>query len=106
MQTMQKAKSLWRSNGRKFMSVFCAVLMLAMMCVTAFAAEGTSDAVSPEAAASQVFGIISSQMNMTTILSVLGVALLASLGLVLGWWAIRKVYAMLLKAFTKGRGGA
>lgn len=103
---MQKVKSLWQRNGRKIMSVFCAVLMLAMGCVTAFAAEGTSDAVSPESAASQVFGILSGQMNMTTILAVIGVALLACLSMVLGWWAIRKVYSMLLRAFTKGRGGA
>lgn len=106
MQVVKKVQSFGRVYGRKFMCLFCVVLMLVLGCVTAFAAEGTSDAVTPSGAATQVFDIVKTQMNMTTILSVLGVALLAALGMVLGWWAIRKVYSMLLRAFTKGRGGA
>lgn len=107
-ESMKKVKAFWRKNRRKVMSVICAVMVLVMSCVTAFAVDtsGTADPVSPDGAAKQVFDIVKTQMNLTTILSVLGVALLAALGMVLGWWAIRKVYRMLLNAFTKGKGGA
>lgn len=101
---MKKVKAFWLKNRRKVMSVICAIMVLMMSCVTAFAAtEGVTDAVTPEAAARQVFTIMSSQMNLTTILSVIGVALLAVIGLVLGWWAIRKVSRMIMSAFKKGK---
>lgn len=105
---MTKVKSFWLANRKKVMSVILSVMIFVMGCFSCFAAEtaGTGDAVSPDQAAKQVFDIVKTQMNLTTILAVLGVALLAALGMVLGWWAIRKVYAMLLKAFTKGKGGA
>lgn len=103
-ESMKKVKAFWRKNRRKVMSVICAVMVLVMSCVTAFAAgEAVSDAVTPDAAARQVFTTLSGTMNLTTILSVIGVALLAVVGLVAGWWAIRKVTRMIFSAFKKGK---
>lgn len=103
-ESMKKVKAFWLKNRRKVMSVICAVMVLVMSCVTAFAVdEAVSDAVTPDAAARQVFSTLSGTMNLTTILSVIGVALLAVVGLVAGWWAIRKVTRMIFSAFKKGK---
>ncbi len=89
---------------KAFTMCMCMALTLCMMAPACFAVDGaTVTDVSPEDAATQVFGFISEQLNFTTILSVLGVVIGAALAMVLGWWAIRKIGSALMKAFKSGK---
>ena len=79
----------------------CAVVMcMTMLAPAAFAVDET--VISASDAATQVVGFLSPNLNLTTVLSVIGIGLTASLGLFVGWWAARKVTAMVIKAF-KGK---
>lgn len=80
---------------------FAVVMCMTMLAPAAFAEDVTQ--MSPDAAATEVFGMLTQQINFTTILSVIGVALGAALAIFLGWWAIRKVSGMVLNAFKKGK---
>lgn len=80
---------------------FAVVMCMTMLAPAAFAEDVTQMA--PDAAATEVFGMLTQQINFTTILSVIGVALAASVGIFLGWWAIRKVSGMVFTAFRKGK---
>lgn len=55
------------------------------------------DAVKP------ILDAVTSQINVTTIVAVLGGALAASIGLAFFWWAGRKLLSMLMAAFKKGK---
>ena len=84
--------------------LMCMMICCSMFCLSAFAADGvpTSEP-TPSEAATQVFETIHAQLNFTTILSVIAVALSAALSIYLGWWAIRKVSRMVFGAFERGR---
>ena len=94
------------ATNPKVKKVGALVMSLMMCCVMlvpmASAAETTSEP-TPSEAATQVFEAIHSQLNFTTILSVISVALGAALTIYLGWWAIRKVSRMVFGAFERGR---
>lgn len=92
----------------KLKKVICGVgavvMCMTMLAPAAFATDGTGTTqMAPDAAATEVFGMLTEQINFTTILSVIGVALGAALAIFLGWWAIRKVSGMVLNAFKKGK---
>lgn len=97
-------KYVQKSKSKKFFAVAMAICVMAMSAVTCFAADGepVSD-ISPDQAATQVFGMMAEQLNFTTILAVLGVVIGAALAMVLGWWAIRKIAGALMKAFKSGK---
>lgn len=99
-----KLKSKFKSSkaGKLIAGAAVAAISAVTTVVSAFAEEPVSD-VAPQAAAQQIFGFMSKQLNFTTILSVLGVVIGAALAMVLGWWAIRKISRALMKAFTKGK---
>lgn len=81
--------------------LMCIMICCCMFCLSAFAADVTEP--TPSEAATQVFETIHAQLNFTTILSVIAVALSAALSIYLGWWAIRKVSRMVFGAFERGR---
>ena len=88
---------------KKFGALFmCMMICCSMFCVSAFAADAVTEP-TPSEAATQVFETIHAQLNFTTILSVIAVALSAALSIYLGWWAIRKVSRMVFGAFERGR---
>lgn len=80
----------------------CMALMACVMIPFASAADATSEP-TPAEAATQIFSAIHAELNFTTILSVLAVAVGAALSIFLGWWAIRKVTRMVMSAFSKGK---
>ena len=84
--------------GALVMSLMMCCVMLVPMASAADVSEPT-----PSEAATQVFDAIHAQLNFTTILSVISVALGAALTIYLGWWAIRKVSRMVFGAFERGR---
>lgn len=102
---MSKIRSMIQgSKAKKILAVVFALCIMAISCVTCFAADGeTVTDISPDSAAKQVFGMMAEQLNFTTILAVLGVVIGAALAMVLGWWAIRKIAGALMKAFKSGK---
>lgn len=49
-----------------------------------------------------VLEVLQSQVSVTTIVSVLGIAAGAAVGLAFMWWGVRKLVSVLMKAFKKG----
>lgn len=45
------------------------------------------------------------QISVSTVVEVLAVGVGASIGLVFMWWGARKLIAILMKAFRKGKAG-
>lgn len=101
-------KVMQKLQNSKLKKVFAVCMCLLVCCSSlvpmAFAADGTavSDP-TPKEAATQIFDSIYAELNFTTILSVLGVAIGAALAVFLGWWSIRKVTRMVMNAFSKGK---
>lgn len=98
LQKNPKAKKLLAGT-------FAVVMCMTMLAPAAFA-EGESTAISASDAATQVLGFITADLNFGTILSVIGIGFGASVGIFLGWWAVRKVVSMLVRAFKKAKLGA
>ncbi len=92
LQKNPKAKKLLAGT-------FAVVMCMTMLAPAAFA-EG--EVVSASDAATQVVGFLTGDLTLTTILSVIGIGLGASVGLFIGWWAIRKIVKMVVRAF-KGK---
>lgn len=46
---------------------------------------------------------LQAQISVSTIVEVLGVGATAAIGMVFMWWGVRKLAAMLMAAFRKGR---
>lgn len=85
---------------------FAIVMCMTILAPAALAVDGIATTeMAPEAAATEVFGMLTQQINLTTILSVIGVALGAALAIFLGWWAIRKITGIVMRAFSKGKVG-
>lgn len=102
---MSKIRSMIQdSKAKKILAVGFALCIMAISCVTCFAADGeTVTDVAPDEAARQIFTVMAEQLNFTTILGVLAVVIGAALAMVLGWWAIRKIAGALMKAFKSGK---
>lgn len=72
-----------------------AILMCMMICCAtlipmAFAASDMT----PNEAATSIFNTVSETVNVSAVVGVIGIALVASLGLFFAWWGIRKVIRM------------
>lgn len=84
-------------------------LMCSAVVVAAVSAIGASAEVSAPASADIVAGVeqvttaVTSQFNITTIASIIGVVLAGCVGLFLFWWGARKVVRMIASAFKKGK---
>lgn len=50
-----------------------------------------------------VLTTLQSQISVSTIVSVLAIAAGAAVGLAFMWWGVRKLTAVLMKAFKKGK---
>lgn len=81
----------------------CMLICGAMLIPAAFAADGITTDMTPEEAATDIFGRLYQLITVQMIVSVIGIALAASVGIFLAWWAIRKVTRMVIQAFSKGK---
>lgn len=52
-----------------------------------------------------VLDAVTSQLSVSTIIEVLGIAAGAAVGLVFMWWGVRKLIGVLMNAFRKGKLG-
>lgn len=50
-----------------------------------------------------VLEAVTAQINVQSIVAVLGVAAGAAVGFVFMWWGVRKLISVVMKAVTKGR---
>lgn len=84
-----------------FVLAMCLAVCMCMFCVFASATEaGTIN--TPVEAGEAFFDILSEQINLTTIIGIIGISAASCLGIYLGVFAIRKVGSAALRAL-KGR---
>ena len=85
-----------KKSVKKLFAIGAAFMVLCSMFVTsAFAVDGSASAdMSAKEAATEIFNAVSQTINVATIVEVIGIALVACLGLFFAWWGIRKVIRM------------
>lgn len=95
-------KKIFKSKAfKKVFGICAAVVSAVMMALPASAAD--VDASAAVSAVSSAFGDVTSVINVTNILSAIGIALGASVVLFFFWWGLRKVIRMVMSAFKKGK---
>lgn len=98
----EKLQKMTGKKSVKILFVIGAVFMVlcSMFVTSAFAVDGTTGDMSAQDAAETIFETISHQINVSTIVSVIGIALAVGLGLYFAWWGIRKVSAMVRRGLN------
>lgn len=88
---VQKAAS--NLKLKKKLAVLACALIICTMMVPLVGAETVSEVAvnSPAEAGSALFDMLSEQINLTTIVTIIGISLGSCLGIYLGMFAIRKV---------------
>ena len=82
--------------------MMCLAMCLCMFCVFASAEGEVATINTPVEAGEAFFDIVSEQINLTTIIGIIGISAASCLGIYLGVFAIRKVGSAALRAL-KGR---
>ena len=97
-------KAVSNPKLKKKLAVLCCALMMCTMMVPLVGAETVSQvaANTPAEAGKAVFDIVSDQINISTIVTIIGISLGSCVGIYLGIFAIRKVGAA-LKGALKGK---
>lgn len=88
---------------KKALALFACIAVMCCMAVPAFAAEGDPDPSVAVSAISSAFSDVTSVINISNILSAIGIALGAAVLLFFFWWGLRKVIRMVMAAFKKGK---
>lgn len=85
-------------------SLLCAFAILAISMVACFA-DPASGSTGTEAvsAVQTVFSNVTGTINISNVVSILGIVVGACVGLVLMWFGIRKVIKIIMGAFRKGK---
>lgn len=90
-----------KKSVKKLLAICAAFMVLCSMFVTsAFAVDGATGDMTAQEAAQTIFETISQQINVSTIVAVIGIALAAGLALYFAWWGIRKVSAMVRRGLN------
>lgn len=87
---------------KKVFAVVACIAVMGCMAVPAFATDG-SDSATAVSAVQSIFNDLTETINVSSILSAIGIALGASVLLFFFWWGIRKVIKMVMTAFRKGK---
>lgn len=87
---------------KKAFALVACVAVMACFAIPSFAASET-DSSQAVSAISSAFSDITATINVSTILSAIGVALGACVLLFFFWWGLRKVIKMVMSAFRKGK---
>ena len=98
---MQKV-SLNPKAKKLFVLAMCLAMCMCIFCVFASAEGELATINTPVEAGEAFFDILSEQINLTTILGIIGISAASCLGIYLGVFAIRKVGSAALRAL-KGR---
>lgn len=81
-------------------------LLAAMVILSTFSVAFASEAGSTAVTAADINGVITamtSQISVTTIMTVLVAAIGAAIGFVFMWWGVRKLLATFFSGFRKGK---
>lgn len=99
---MNKLSVKKRTALKRVGMLFCAFSIFALSCVSAFAVDTDSGAVAVSAVQS-VFNDVTGTINISSVVSILGIVVGACVGLVLMWFGIRKVIKIIMGAFRNGK---
>lgn len=100
---MSKAKEFFGKCKKKVLGVVTAAFMVVTTAVTAFAAEGASDPAFNVSDISTVLDPVKAQFTFANVASILALVVGAAAVLVLGWFGVRKVIAVIQSALKKSR---
>lgn len=98
----EKIKSVLSNCKKKVLGAVAGAMTVVTTAVTSFAAEGGSASFSISDI-STVLDPIKSEWTFAKIAAILALAIGACVGLVLGWFGLRKVISMIQRALKKGR---
>ncbi len=100
-----KIKKFFQKNKfiKKAFALVACIAVMACMSVPAFAASEGADSAVAVSAVQSIFDDLTATVNVSSILSAIGIALGASVLLFFFWWALRKVIKMVMAAFRKGK---
>jgi len=93
-------KSKCKQHAGKIVAAFSGGAVMSSGVISAFAAEGTGEAVS---AAKSLLETATGTLNIGNIVAIVGAGIGAVIGLFLAWWGARKLVRMLMGAFKKGK---
>lgn len=95
-----KVKQKIKRCGSKIAAAATGAAVMLYGTVTAFAADGTNEAVS---AAKSLMESATGTLSIGNIVAIVGAGIGAVIGLFLAWWGARKLVTMLMGAFKKGK---
>lgn len=98
---MKVLKAIKRKS-KVLIGAFVTALTLVTTGIVAMASTGSGTTIS-YSDFSSLFTTLTGQINVTTILGVIGGVAAVCIGLVFFWWGVRKVIRMLMSAFRGGR---
>lgn len=87
---------------KKILAVALAAMTVLSGTALAFASEGSTTIVGPDAWA-PVLAAMTGQISVTTIIGVLAACVGAAIGFVFMWWGVRKLLSTFFSGFRKGR---
>lgn len=98
-----------KKNIKRWLGVCMAIMVATCSSVCAFAADGVGGSGGIETSTvsyssfSSLIDIIQGQISVSSIIGILAGILGSCVALVFMWWGLRKVVAMLMAAFRKGK---
>lgn len=92
-----------KKNVKRIFGVFMALMLAVGSSVCAFASSPVEETTVSYNSFSSLLETIQGQISVSSIIGVLAGILGACVGLVFMWWGLRKVVAMLMAAFRKGK---
>lgn len=95
-----KFKEKLKQHAGKIFAAFSGGAVMTSGALSAFAVDGTSEAVS---AAKSLLETATGTLNIGNIVAIVGAGIGAVIGLFLAWWGARKLVRMLMGAFKKGK---
>lgn len=99
-QVIEQKKEFRAFLSRKSFALFLVVMVMACSIVSVSAAETT---IVDSTAYQSLFDTLSAQLNVASIVGVIGAILGVCVGLVFLWWGMRKALSMMMAAFKKGK---
>ena len=100
---MKKFFALLKKGKKKLITMGAVATVGCLSGISCFAEEPTASTTTFDVGATSIFQKVTESVNIGNIVTVLLIAIPACVGLFLFWWGGRKLLAMIMKAFRKGR---
>lgn len=97
---LKSIKAKAKQQAGKLVAIFSGGAVMTASSLTAFAADGTNEAVS---AAKEMMQAATGTLSIGNIVAIIVAGIGAVIGLFLAWWGVRKLMGMLMAAFKKGK---